>query len=438
MRALDGVDLEIPRGETFAIVGESGCGKSMTALTLMRLLPETGRVTTGSVWLDGTELLSLPESRMRDMRGRRIAMIFQEPATSLNPVLTVGRQIAEVLHRHSGASGAAARTRAIELLDAVGIADSARRVDEYPFQLSGGMKQRVMIALALAGEPELLVADEPTTALDVTIQAQVLDLLRSLQAKRGMSILLITHDLGVVAGMAHRVAVMYAGQIVEVAAREAFFLAPQHPYSRKLFAALPTTGKRGAELDVIPGHGSAALGRVRGLPVCRPLRSCVRSLPCRGPRLDGGGGGPSRPLPSPRDRACRPDRFCPGARGHAYGRRRASACLAGGPRPESSLSDPAWRSQAHGGSRAGGRRCVACDRARPHARPRWRIGLRQDDRRQEHPPAPPADRRRGDVRRGGADSPPGRCVAAPSGGLPDRVPGSVTRRSTRGCGCTIS
>ena len=271
VRALDGVDLEIPRGETFAIVGESGCGKSMTALTLMRLLPETGRVTTGSVWLDGTELLSLPESRMRDMRGRRIAMIFQEPATSLNPVLTVGRQIAEVLHRHSGASGAAARTRAIELLDAVGIADSARRVDEYPFQLSGGMKQRVMIALALAGEPELLVADEPTTALDVTIQAQVLDLLRSLQAKRGMSILLITHDLGVVAGMAHRVAVMYAGQIVEVAAREAFFLAPQHPYSRKLFAALPTTGKRGAELDVIPGHVPPLSGEFQG---CRFADRC--------------------------------------------------------------------------------------------------------------------------------------------------------------------
>jgi peptide/nickel transport system ATP-binding protein len=273
VRALDGVDLDVPRGETFAIVGESGCGKSMTALTLMRLLPETGRVASGSVRLDGTELLTLPETRMRDVRGRRVAMIFQEPATSLNPVLTVGTQIVEVLARHSGVRGAAGVARAVELLDAVGIADSARRVDDYPFQLSGGMKQRVMIALALAGEPDLLVADEPTTALDVTIQAQVLDLLRSLQAKRGMSILLITHDLGVVAGMAHRVAVMYAGQIVEVAARDSFFRAPQHPYSRKLFAALPATGKRGAELEVIPGQVPALSGEFSG---CRFADRCER------------------------------------------------------------------------------------------------------------------------------------------------------------------
>src|SRR5262245_26337493 len=271
VRALDGVDLDVPRGETFAIVGESGCGKSMTALTLMRLLPETGHVAAGSVRLDGTELLALPETRMREVRGRRVAMIFQEPATSLNPVLTVGTQIGEVLARHAGLRGLAARARAVELLDAVGIADSARRVDDYPFQLSGGMKQRVMIALALAGEPELLVADEPTTALDVTIQAQVLDLLRALQAKRGMSILLITHDLGVVSGMAHRVAVMYAGQIVEVGGRDAFFRAPQHPYSRKLFAALPGTGKRGTELEVIAGQVPALSGEFRG---CRFADRC--------------------------------------------------------------------------------------------------------------------------------------------------------------------
>jgi peptide/nickel transport system ATP-binding protein len=271
VRALDGVDLEVRRGETFAIVGESGCGKSMTALTLMRLLPETGRVAAGSVRLDGTELLALPETRMREVRGRRVAMIFQEPATSLNPVLTVGAQIAEVLTRHAGLQGAAAHARAVELLDAVGIADGARRVDDYPFQLSGGMKQRVMIALALAGEPELLVADEPTTALDVTIQAQVLDLLRALQAERGMSILLITHDLGVVSGMAHRVAVMYAGQIVEVGERDAFFRAPQHPYSRKLFAALPGTGKRGTELEVIPGQVPALSGEFAG---CRFADRC--------------------------------------------------------------------------------------------------------------------------------------------------------------------
>jgi peptide/nickel transport system ATP-binding protein len=291
VRALDGVDLDVPRGETFAIVGESGCGKSMTALTLMRLLPETGRVTAGSVRLDGVELLALPETRMRDVRGRRAAMIFQEPATSLNPVLTVGTQIAEVLARHAGIRGAAARARAVELLDAVGIADSAQRVDDYAFQLSGGMKQRVMIALALAGEPDLLVADEPTTALDVTIQAQVLDLLRTLQAKRGMSILLITHDLGVVSGMAHRVAVMYAGQIVEVAGRDAFFRAPQHPYSRKLFAALPATGKRGAELEVIAGQVPPLSGE---FPGCRFADRCehvferCRTEPPGWTRLAGG------------------------------------------------------------------------------------------------------------------------------------------------------
>ena len=229
VRAVDGVDLSIARGETFAIVGESGCGKSMTALSILRLLPETGFIAAGAVSIDGTDLLALPEAAMRNVRGRRIAMIFQEPATSLNPVLTVGRQIEEVLERHAGVRGARARSRATEILDSVGIPDAGRRIDDYPFQLSGGMKQRVMIALALAGEPDLLIADEPTTALDVTIQAQVLELLRELQAKRGMAILLITHDLGIVAQMAHRVAVMYCGRFVEVAPRERFFSAPHHP-----------------------------------------------------------------------------------------------------------------------------------------------------------------------------------------------------------------
>ena len=271
VRALDGVDLEIQPGETFAIVGESGCGKSMTALTLLRLLPDSGRIVAGSVRLGDTELLELPEVRMRDVRGARMAIIFQEPATSLNPVLTVGRQITEVLERHQGQRGASARTRSIELLDAVGIADAPRRLDEYPFQLSGGMKQRVMIALALAGEPELLIADEPTTALDVTIQAQVLGLLAEVQARRGMSILLITHDLAIVAGMAHRVAVMYAGQMVEVASRAAFLRAPQHPYSRQLFAALPGTGKRGAALAVIRGQVPSLASEFRG---CRFADRC--------------------------------------------------------------------------------------------------------------------------------------------------------------------
>ncbi len=254
VRAIDGISLEVARGETFAIVGESGCGKSMTALSVLRLLPEAGQIVGGSVRLSGEDLLTLPESAMRNVRGRRIAMIFQEPGTSLNPVLTVERQIAEVLERHTMLRGGGARRRMLELIAAVGIPDAERRLGEFSFQLSGGLKQRVMIAMALAAEPDLLIADEPTTALDVTIQAQVLELLRELQQTNGMAILLITHDLGVVAQMAHKVAVMYAGQIVEIATRERFFGAPRHPYSRKLFLALPGGAKRGGDLAVIKGQ----------------------------------------------------------------------------------------------------------------------------------------------------------------------------------------
>ncbi|MCO6414149.1 MAG: dipeptide ABC transporter ATP-binding protein [Thiogranum sp.] len=254
IRPVDGVSFSIRRGETFALLGESGCGKSMTALALLRLLPRPGgEITGGSVQLDGEELLALTESGMRSVRGGRIAMIFQEPMTSLNPVMSIGRQISESLEQHKGLRGAAAREQVLELLRAVGIPDVERRYGEYPHQLSGGMKQRVMIAIALAGDPDLLIADEPTTALDVTIQAQVLDVIRDLQRQRGMAVLLITHDLGVVAGMADRVAVMYAGQIVEQAPREQFFAAPQHPYSQKLFAALPESSKRDQRLTVIPG-----------------------------------------------------------------------------------------------------------------------------------------------------------------------------------------
>src|SRR5690349_5345255 len=253
VRAVDGVSFEVGRGETFALVGESGCGKSMTALSMMRLLPDAGSIAGGAVELDGQDLLKLPESAMRDVRGRRVGMIFQEPALSLNPVMTVGAQIAEALRRHTGLAGPALDARVLELLAAVHIPDAARRKDEYPFQLSGGMKQRIMIAMALACDPELLIADEPTTALDVTIQAQVLEVLRDLQRTRRMSLMLITHDLGVVSEMAHRVAVMYAGEIVESAARDAFFARPVHPYSRKLFDSLPSGGKRGSALAVIRG-----------------------------------------------------------------------------------------------------------------------------------------------------------------------------------------
>ncbi|MDE2585493.1 MAG: dipeptide ABC transporter ATP-binding protein [Betaproteobacteria bacterium] len=254
LTAVDGISFDVAAGETFALLGESGCGKSATALALLRLLPSAGRILGGEVWLGSEEVLALPEMRMRDLRGRAAAMIFQEPATSLNPVLTVGRQIGESLARHRNLVGEVARREAVALLTAVGIADPARRLDEYPFQLSGGMKQRVMIAIALAGEPRLLIADEPTTALDVTIQAQILDLLAKLQAERGMGMLLITHDLGVVARSAHRVGVMYAGEIVETADRNTFFRTPRHPYTQKLFAALPDMAQRGGVLATIPGQ----------------------------------------------------------------------------------------------------------------------------------------------------------------------------------------
>jgi peptide/nickel transport system ATP-binding protein len=254
--AVDGLTLQILKGETFALLGESGCGKSMTALSIMRLLPEAGEIVSGSVRIGGEDLLLLPEAAMRSVRGRRISMIFQEPMLSLNPVMTVADQIGEVLRRHFNLSGAMAQERVLEILNQVGIPDAARRMNEYPFQFSGGMKQRMMIAMALAGEPELLIADEPTTALDVTIQAQVLDLMRSLQQRGGMAILLITHDLAVAAEMAHRVAVMYAGEIVETATREDFFSNPAHPYSQKLFASLPgrASRKQGLRLAAIGGN----------------------------------------------------------------------------------------------------------------------------------------------------------------------------------------
>lgn len=254
--AVDGLTLQIMAGETFALLGESGCGKSMTALSVMRLLPEAGEVIGGSVRLGDEDLLLLPEAAMRGIRGKQISMIFQEPMLSLNPVMTVAQQIGEVLQRHFGLRGQAARKRILEIVDQVGIPDAARRMDEYPFQFSGGMKQRMMIAMALAGEPDLLIADEPTTALDVTIQAQVLELMRDLQRRSGMSILLITHDLGVASEMAHRIGIMYAGEIVETAARTTFFQGPAHPYSRKLLASLPGKDRRrsGLRLAAISGQ----------------------------------------------------------------------------------------------------------------------------------------------------------------------------------------
>jgi peptide/nickel transport system ATP-binding protein len=274
VRAVDGVSFEIAAGQTFALVGESGCGKSMTALSLMRLLPDGGRIAGGSIKLAGDEILSLPERAMRSVRGGRMAMIFQEPMLALNPVLKVGDQINEALALHQNLRGQAAVDAARALLDSVGVPDAARRLDTYSFELSGGLRQRVMIAMALAGKPQLLIADEPTTALDVTIQAQVLDVLRRLRGERQMGMLLITHDLGVVFENADQVGVMYAGELVETGARDDFFRAPQHPYSRMLFASLPRANDS-ARLATIPGQ----VPRLDGsLPGCRFAPRCPHAF----------------------------------------------------------------------------------------------------------------------------------------------------------------
>jgi len=288
VRAIDGLALTLARGETFALVGESGCGKSMTALALMRLLPENGLVTAGSVQLPGRdggraiEVLDLPESAMRRVRGARIGMIFQEPATSLNPVMRVGDQIVEAIEAHTQLRGAEARAKALQWLERVGIPEPARRLHDYPFRMSGGQKQRVMIAIALAAEPDFLVADEPTTALDVTIQAQVLDLLQDLQRERRMGLLLITHDLAVVAGMAQRVALMYAGQIVEVASADEFFASPRHPYAQALLRALPRGAARDGALQAIGGTVPALTQTFSGCrfaPRCMFAHDACRSSP---------------------------------------------------------------------------------------------------------------------------------------------------------------
>ncbi len=257
-RAVDGVSFGVGRGQTLGIVGESGCGKSVTALSIMRLIPpKAGRSVGGTIRFEGRNLLDLDEAEMRRIRGNQIAMIFQEPMTSLNPVLTIGHQIAEAVRIHEGASKAAARRRALEMLKLVHIPDAASRLDDYPFQFSGGMRQRVMIAMALACNPKLLIADEPTTALDVTIQAQILKLMVELKERTGAAIMLITHDLGVVAETCQQVNVMYAGKVVEGTSVEALFDRPMHPYTRGLMGSIPRGkargGQEGARLQEIPG-----------------------------------------------------------------------------------------------------------------------------------------------------------------------------------------
>ncbi|HRI86948.1 MAG TPA: ABC transporter ATP-binding protein, partial [Candidatus Hydrogenedentes bacterium] len=253
-RAVDGVSFSIPAGKTLALVGESGSGKSVTALSVMRLIPNPpGRVVGGSIQFMGRDILAMPEAEMRRVRGNGISMVFQEPMTALNPVFRVGSQIASAIRVHQPMSKREARAYAIQLLQKVGIPSPEQRVDDYPHQMSGGMRQRVMIAMALACGPELLIADEPTTALDVTIQAQILDLLRKLQSDSGLSILLITHNLGIVAEMADEVAIMYAGKIVEHGRMRDVFKSPSHPYTRGLFNSLPDIRKPGERLQAIRG-----------------------------------------------------------------------------------------------------------------------------------------------------------------------------------------
>jgi oligopeptide/dipeptide ABC transporter ATP-binding protein len=253
VRAVDGVSFEVYPGEVLGLVGESGCGKSVTSLSIMRLISKPGKIDEGEILLDGENLLELPEEEMTKVRGNRISMIFQQPQTALNPVFKVGDQLAEVLNVHQDLGKEAGWKRAVELLKMVGVPDPGRRAEAYPHELSGGMAQRVMIAMALACVPELLIADEPTTALDVTIQAQILDLMRDLRREMGTSVILITHDLGVVAEMAERVAVMYAGEIVEQTDVNTLFDQPLHPYTQGLIGSIPVLGEIKDKLDVIPG-----------------------------------------------------------------------------------------------------------------------------------------------------------------------------------------
>ena len=299
LRAVDGISYEVPRGQIVGVVGESGCGKSVTALSIMRLVPEPpGAIEGGRILFEGEDLLKLPEARMRKLRGDRIAMIFQEPMSALNPVYTVGDQIVEAIRLHRDVSRAEARERAIETLAHVGIPAPEERVDSYPHELSGGMRQRVMIAMALACEPTLLIADEPTTALDVTIQAQILELLARLQDETGMSIVLITHDLGVVAEYAHQIVVMYAGKVVERATTAELFEAPLHPYTRGLLRSVPSyrDNARKPRLPTIPG----VVPDLRAVPPgCRFADRCeLAEARCRQEEP------PLRTLPGGRQLAC--------------------------------------------------------------------------------------------------------------------------------------
>jgi oligopeptide/dipeptide ABC transporter ATP-binding protein len=287
VHAVNGISFDVRPGETLGLVGESGCGKSVTALTTMGILPRAARIASGSIRLDGRELLGLSERQWRRVRGKEIAMIFQDPMTSLNPVLTVGAQLREAIEEHLDLDRKAATRRAVELLEQVGIPSPADRLRNYPHQFSGGMRQRVMIAIALACEPKLLIADEPTTALDVTIQAQILDLLRDLVADRGTSLVLITHDLGVVAGMCERVKVMYAGTLIEEGSASELFAAPRHPYTLGLLQSVPRLDAgRKQPLRPIPGAPRNMLSEPVSCPFAPRCRNRIDRCDAELPQLE--------------------------------------------------------------------------------------------------------------------------------------------------------
>ena len=276
VKAVDGVTFEVGHGETLGVVGESGCGKSITSLSVMRLIERPGKIVEGEIMLNGENLLQRTDEEMQDIRGDQVSMIFQEPMTSLNPVFTCGDQISEAVQQHTGASAREGWDRAVEMLGLVGIPDPQRRAKEYPHQLSGGMRQRVMIAMALSTNPDLLIADEPTTALDVTIQAQILELMRSLRQKNRMAIMLITHDLGVVAEMADQVVVMYAGKVVERGDVRTIFATPHHPYTQGLLHSIPRLDERVGRLEVIKGTVPSPYNLPTG---CLFKRRCPRRMP---------------------------------------------------------------------------------------------------------------------------------------------------------------
>ena len=431
VRAVDGIDFHVDRGEIMGLVGESGCGKSVTSLSIMRLVARPGRIEAGEVLFDGQDLLQVSDEEMRKIRGDRISMVFQQPTSSLNPVMEVGQQIEEVLRIHRNMKGKVANARAIELLKMVGIPDPERRLKAFPHEMSGGMAQRVMIAMALACEPELLIADEPTTALDVTIQAQILDLMRNLRDETGTAIVLITHDLGVVAEMCDRVAVMYAGEIVEHTDVTSLFRDPLHPYTRGLIGSIPVVGNVQDELAVIPGNvpnlidlpkgcrfaprcvtrveedlaislevhpnlhpiAAGSRGPVLALPR-RPRRAAATARASRAKRAGAAAraAGAVRPLRRPVRRGMTIE--APIDDGHPSRRQRARAGRSGTPagprpRPRQALPHPRRDLQRTVGHGPGRRRRQLRGPARRDARPGRRVRLRQDHRR----PADPAPHR---------------------------------------------